>query len=226
MTMDREGENFMSRRAVLPIAAAAFASAAVIPTVAAQSSELASLIAAHREAYRVYSELVSAADNADTAFRSQERERDPVSIPCFEGSIPYVGGIVDFETCRNHIENTCEFFCGAIEGMRKRDPSKAGRMLAEHILTKDANLEALDVAVKAYEERKAAAGVTALEEARDAASETETQALFAVCSYECQTLANVRLQGSYLLNHYDGYNLREEDITGLLQSLAGGQSNA
>jgi hypothetical protein len=210
---------------MLPIAAGALASAVVIPAVAAQS-ELSALIETHRAAEKAFGELIDALEKVERAFRDQEAEREPVAIPCFEGTLPYLGGIVSFEQSRNHIENAYEFFCGAIEGMRGRDPRKAGRMLAEYKLTKDANLEALDAAVKAYEERKAAAGGTALEEARDTASEAGTRALFALCSCECRTLADVRLKASYLLDYYDGYNLEEEDVTALLQSLAGGQSNA
>jgi hypothetical protein len=48
MTMDREGENFVSRRAVLPIAAAGLATVAAIPAAAQSTSELEHLIAAHR----------------------------------------------------------------------------------------------------------------------------------------------------------------------------------
>ncbi|GAC1550142.1 MAG: hypothetical protein NVS2B5_05830 [Beijerinckiaceae bacterium] len=56
MTMDREQESFVSRRAMLPIAAGALASAAVIPAVAAQSSEIVVTIEAHRRAYDAFEE--------------------------------------------------------------------------------------------------------------------------------------------------------------------------
>jgi hypothetical protein len=207
---------------MLPIAAAALASTAAIPAVAAQASELASLIEAHRAAAETFSASITALENADWAFREQEKGRDPDAIPCFGSTIPYTGGIVSFETCRNHIENTYEFFCGAVGRMRSYDPAKAGEMLAQNKISQDEALIALDAAVKEYEQRKATAGVTSLEEARDAASEADTQALYALCSCECHTLADVRLKASYLLKYYDGFNLDEQDLTALLQSLAGG----
>jgi hypothetical protein len=61
--MRREQENFVSRRAVLPIAAAALASVAVIPAVAAQSSsELTALIEAHRAAMAAFREACTKED--------------------------------------------------------------------------------------------------------------------------------------------------------------------
>jgi hypothetical protein len=62
--MKREQENFVSRRAAFkPIAAAAFASVAVIPAVAAQSSsELVLAIEAHRLAYDAFQEACTTED--------------------------------------------------------------------------------------------------------------------------------------------------------------------
>jgi hypothetical protein len=63
--MGSERENFVTRRAVLPIAAGALASAAVIPAAAAQSSELASFLDAHREALRAFEEWCTKEDETD-----------------------------------------------------------------------------------------------------------------------------------------------------------------
>jgi hypothetical protein len=62
--MTRERENFVSRRAALPIAATALASVAVIPAVVAQS-ELASMIETHRVALRTFAAWCTKADEAE-----------------------------------------------------------------------------------------------------------------------------------------------------------------
>jgi hypothetical protein len=64
--MGSERQTLVSRRAAFkPIAAAALASAAVIPAVAAQSSELASLIEAHRVALRTFEEWCTKEDETE-----------------------------------------------------------------------------------------------------------------------------------------------------------------
>jgi hypothetical protein len=78
-------------------------------------------------------------------------------------------------------------------------------------------LEALDAAVAEYEQRRAAAGVTALRDARDAACEAEEGALIALCAFDCRTAADMRAKATYLLAHHNLIDGLEQDgVTALL----------
>jgi hypothetical protein len=221
--MSRERENFVSRRAMLPIAAGALASAAVIPAVAAQSSELASLIEAHRLALRTFEEWCGKEESTKDAYRKAERERGEIIVPCSLGSGFSLS--LGEESIRSNI---------AREYTRQRinlgvlaliDSRTAGKLAKKLNAQEAADLAAVDRAMAEEAARQEAFGLTAVMREYQRWNEAEEAAVLALCAYVPRTPQEARAKAEYLGTVYancGGYGWQECGyVEALLQSIAG-----
>jgi hypothetical protein len=218
--MKREQENFVSRRAMLPIAAAALASAAVIPAVAAQSSELASLIEAHRTALAAFNEICGREDEMSDAYMEAQR-RNEIIVPCLLG-----GGFslsLGEERLRKHIQQRYEHQRANLKELARVDSAASEKLLAKLRDKEAENLALVDRALEEEEARKEAFGYAAVRREYDALNEAEEVTLTAVCAYVPRTAEEGRTKAAYLKHRHDRTDgLQPYHVEALLQSIAGG----
>jgi hypothetical protein len=220
--MTGEQENFISRRAVLPIAAGALASVAVIPAVAAQPSELAALIEAHRAAYDAFNEFCGREDEVRDAYKAAYSGQD-IMVPCL------LGGGYDLrlgeESIREQITRRYERQRENLKELARVDSRAADKLLAKLEGKEVENLALVPMALEKEEARQEAFGLTAVLREYDTLNEAEEAALIAVCACVPRSPEEGRSKAAYLKHMHDRTDgLQDWHIDALLQSIAGGAS--
>jgi hypothetical protein len=218
--MKREQENFVSRRAVLPIAAGALASVAVIPAAAAQSSELASLIEAHRAAGERFGNACQAEDELSDAYRKAHAE---AIAPCLLGDA--VSLYLGREECVDFIAERFDAQRKQLEKLARVAPEIAAQASGVLDAKEAENIALLDRAIEEEEARREAFGWSAAKREWRAACDADDGALIAVCAYVCRSPEEGRLKAEYLLRHLDNMAFEQDEMEALLQSIAGGMAN-
>jgi hypothetical protein len=218
--MKREQENFVSRRAVLPIAAGALASAAVIPAVADQSGELAALIAAHRAAGERFGNACQAEDEISDDYRKAHGE---ATAPCLLGDA--VSLRLDREECIDFIAERFDAQRKHLERLARVAPEIAAQAAAALDAKEAENIALLDRAIEEEEARREAFGWSAAKREWRVACDADDGALVAVCAYVCRSPEEGRLKAEYLLRHLNDMAFEREEMEALLQSIAGGAAN-
>lgn len=212
----------LSRRSVLPIAAAALAGAAALPAVAAQSPALASLIDAHRVALNTFEEWCSKEETMRDAFRQAESERPEDIVPCLLG-----GGFslsLGEDSVRAHMAQRYGYQRDNLKALARVDTDAAETLRMKLGDTEAENEIVIQRAFAEEEARKEAFGLTAVLREYQAANDAEEAALGAVCAYVPRSPEEGRIKGEYLAYWYDrtgGYGW-EDHIPLVLQSIVGG----
>ncbi|MBV8848201.1 MAG: hypothetical protein JOZ16_01295 [Methylobacteriaceae bacterium] len=220
MPMDREQENFVSRRNVLPIAAAALAGVAAMPAAAAPSSRLAELINVHSAAKAAFDAACERLGTIDDAFDAAEPVKTiPVLIDEEHGRIllSHRRDDVRAQLASSYARRRAEVIVVA-----RGFPGDAIGHLLPLLVAKEAeNLQLLEQAFSEEDARREAFGLAAAEREYERGNEIEREALLAVCAFRCSTLAEARTKAAYLAE-LEILTYDEDFLAAFLQSFVGG----
>jgi hypothetical protein len=220
MTVDREQENFVSRRSMLPIVAGALISAAVIPAVQAQSPDFVRLIAAHRAAEAAFVVLSHKQDEAESDYIEA---RTPITFSCLGAETILRPGMVGFEDCRNDIESWFQLQRRLLASLGDVAPREVAQMLVVLDSKEAESMALLDQAVERENAQRETFGLASIEREYRTVSDAEESAFMAICAYACRSAEECRLKAEYLLEIHelrDGFQM--DHVRALLQSIAGG----
>lgn len=212
----------LSRRGVLPIAAAALAGTA-IPVIAAEPSGLATLVETHRTAKAAFETACDRLESLDEAFN----EAEPiVTIPCLLGDEQSTILITSYrDEVRDQITERYTNWRLSLERLACRlAPGAVDHVLALLEAKRTENIGLLEAAFAEEDARKEALGLTAAQREYERTNDAEKAALQALCAFECSTLAEARAKAAYLI-HLDILGYDAEFIEALLRSFIGGGNN-
>jgi hypothetical protein len=204
---------------MLPVAAAALASAAAIPAAQAQStSELERLIEAHRATGERFGNACQNEDELGDAYR---RAYGDATAPCFLGDA--VSLRLDRDDCIAVIAERFDTQRKHLEKLALVAPEVAVQAGAALDGKEAENIALLDRCLEEEEARREAFGWSAAKREWREACDADEAGLIAFCAHVCHSPEEGRLKAEYLSRYLDQMaGLEREHVEALLQSIAGG----
>jgi hypothetical protein len=226
-----EGMPAINRRYFLANAAvAATATIALVETASADTSEVSRLIEAHKTAHAVFTDGCGVSEDAERAYFDRLGSkycRTEIFVPLSIGgaySFHYGTGPWAHEEVEGAIKEIKAQYARAIQSMSpasKLDNESVTALQAKLSKACKADCRRVQSAVRTELKNRRAAGVEAAQQAYEAISEAEREALRAICSYRCSKMEEIAERARYLAEIAGPQDMQPEMFEALLASMAG-----
>lgn len=197
------------------------AAAAIAAPEAAVSPELLRLIEAHRTAYAAYKEAFARSESAKKRY---DAARPPWNFPIKdiygEPNCRKLSMLHGPEGCKTRFLENLDWREDTIRAIGEdfATPKRQKQLKAAFRAIKKDGLAMIDASFAQDEAARIASGYDAAHRAESWALQESDDALLAICSYRCRSLAEMRLKGDYLASENPGIEEMEEHVKALLQS--------